>query len=129
MFYYYGSSVIFHNSANDNICSVEDMSADKIEPIIYNGVETIGGKYLIPKGIVTVIWSWTDDEGQLHTNKLDNVLYFPDSSVNILSENSLAESMKDDDVTWLLPKRKYYIYNWGFGEYENTIPHPENYLP
>ena len=52
------------------------MFADKIEPIIYNGVETIFGKYLIPKGIGTVIWSWNDYEGQLNTNKLNNILYF-----------------------------------------------------
>ena len=41
------------------------MFTDKIEPIIYNGVESIGGNDIIPKVIGTVIWSWTDDEGQL----------------------------------------------------------------
>ena len=46
----------------------------KIEPIIYNGVENMGGKDIIPKGIVTVSCYWTDDEWQLHTNKLNNVL-------------------------------------------------------
>ena len=75
------------------------MFTDKIEPIISNGVSTIGGNYLIPKYNDTVSWSWTDDEGQLHTNKLNNVLYFPDLSVKIISETSLAESMKDDDGT------------------------------
>ena len=50
------------------------MSTDKIGPIISNGVVTIGRKDLIPKGIITVRWSWTDDEGQLQTNKLNNVL-------------------------------------------------------
>ena len=49
------------------------MFTDKIDPIIYNGVANIGGKYLIPKGIDTVIWSWTDYEGKLHTNILNNV--------------------------------------------------------
>ena len=61
----------------------------------------IGVKYIIRKGIGTVIWSWTNDEGQLHTKKLNNVLYFLYSPVNILSATSLAESMKDDDGTWL----------------------------
>ena len=55
----YGSSVIVDNSANDNICSEEYMFTDKIDPIIYNGVSTIGGKYLITKKIFTVIWYWT----------------------------------------------------------------------
>ena len=82
----YGSSLIVDNSENDNICSEEYMFTEKIDPIIYNGVATIGVKYLITKWTVTVIWSWTDDEGQLQTKKLNTVLYFPDSSVNVLSE-------------------------------------------
>ena len=45
-----------------------------IEPIIYNGVATIGGKGLVPKVIDAVIWYWNDNAGQLHTNKLNNVL-------------------------------------------------------
>ena len=38
------------------------MFTDKIELIISNGVSTIVGKYLIPKCIGTVNWSWTDDD-------------------------------------------------------------------
>ena len=76
----------------------------KIEPIISNGVATIGGNYIIPKGIGTVRLSWTDDEGQLHTNKLNNVLYFPDSPVNILSATALAEFIKDDEEKWIKKK-------------------------
>ena len=91
------------------------MLTDKIEPIISNGVATIGGKYLITKGIGTIIWSWTDDERQLHTNKLNNVLYFVDSPDNILSATALAKTIKDYEVTWLLTKRNCYILTWGFG--------------
>ena len=82
----YGSSVIFDNSVNYNIYSEEDKFTEKIEPIIYNGVANICVKYLITKWIVTVIWSWNDDEGQPHTNKLNTVLYFPDALVNVPSE-------------------------------------------
>ena len=64
------------------------MFTDKIEPIIYNGVSTIGVKDVIPKVIDTVRWYWSDDEGQLHTNKLNDLIYFPDSPVNILSATS-----------------------------------------
>ena len=73
-------------------------------------METIGGKYLIPKWIGTVSWSWTDDEEQLHTEKFNNVLYFTDSLVKILSETAMAESMKYDEGTWVLTKMKYYIF-------------------
>ena len=100
------------------------MFTEKIELIISNGVATMGEKYLIPKGNVTVRCFWNDDEGQLHTNKFNNLIYFSDSSVNIISETALAESMKYDDGTWVLTKRKYYVYTWGFGEYKKTISHP-----
>ena len=50
-----GSSVIVDNSDNDQICSEADMFTEKIESIISNRWLTIGGKYLIPKGIGTVI--------------------------------------------------------------------------
>ena len=40
-----------------HLCSEEGIFTDNIEPIISNEVETIGGKYLIPKVIGTVIWS------------------------------------------------------------------------
>ena len=55
------------------------MLNEKIEPIISNGVETIGGKDLITKGIETVRWYWTNDWGKLHTKKLNNVFYFTES--------------------------------------------------
>ena len=51
----YGSSVIVDNYANDNIFSEEDMFTDKIDPIISNGVSTIGRDDIIPKFICTVI--------------------------------------------------------------------------
>ena len=61
------------------------MFTDKIELINSNGVANISGEHLILKGIVIVSWSWTDDEGQLHIKKFNNVTYFSDSSFNILN--------------------------------------------
>ena len=92
-------------------------------------METTVGKYIIPKGIGTVRWSWTDDEGQLHTNKLNYVLYFPDTPVNIPSKTALSESMKDDEGTWVILKRKYYIFTWDIWKYKKTIFYSENRLP
>ena len=54
------------------------MFNDITEKIINNGVSTIRIKYIIPKGIITISWSWTDDEEQLYTKKLNNVIYFTD---------------------------------------------------
>ena len=84
-----GSSVIVDNSENDHILSEEYMFNEKIDAIISNGVETIGGNDLIPKGIGKVIWYWTDGAGKLHTKKLNNVINFTESPVNILSATEL----------------------------------------
>ena len=37
--------------------------------------------------------------------------------------------MKYDEGTWVLTKRKYSIFTWGFGNYKNTIAHSEKCLP
>ena len=50
------------------------MFTDKIEPIVSNVVATIGGNYLIPTLIGAVRYSWTDDEGKIHTKIFNNVL-------------------------------------------------------
>ena len=100
----------------------------KIVPIISNVVETISGKDIIPKSIGTDRWSWTDDEGQLFTKKLINVIYFSYSPVSIISETWLDGSIKDYEVTWVPTKNKYYIFTWDFGTYKTKIAHSENCL-
>ena len=90
----------------------------KIDSIIYNGVANIGRKGIITKGVRTVRWSHNEDEWQLYTNKLNNVLKFPDPLVRIPSAIILHESIKDDEGTWVLTKTKYYILTWDFGKYQ-----------
>ena len=46
-----GSTFIADNSSNAQILSEEDMFIDEIDLIISNVLASIGGKYLIPKGI------------------------------------------------------------------------------
>ena len=70
----------------------------KIDLIISNVVVTIGRNYPIPKGIVTVNWSWTDYEVEIHINKMNNLPYFPYSPFNIPSATALAKSMNYDEV-------------------------------
>ena len=68
-----GYIVIIDDYANSHLCSEKDTFTNKIYTIITNGMETICGNDLIPKGIGTVSWSSTDNKGQLHTKKLNNV--------------------------------------------------------
>ena len=82
---------------------------------------TIGRKYIISKGIGTVIWSWTDYEEQLHTNKSNNIIYFTESPSNILNATELSESMKDYEVTWVLTNRKYSIFTQDFGSEKRQL--------
>ena len=103
------------------MCSEEDIFTDKIETIIYNGGANTVRKYLIPKGIGTVIWYWTDDNGELHTNTLNNLIYFTDSPFKRLSATALAKSMKDYEVTWVLTKSKYYTLIRYCGNYRKKI--------
>ena len=105
------------------------MSTDNIEPIISNGVATIGGMYHIPKVIVIVIWSWDYYEGKLHTNRFNNITYFPDPPVNIIRATAMSEFIKDNEVTWVLTKIKCSIFTWYFWKYKKTIDHSENCLP
>ena len=42
----------------------------KFDTIVTNGVETIGGKYIHPKGIGKIFWSCMDYEGKMQTNYL-----------------------------------------------------------
>ena len=94
-----------------------------IDTVISNGVETIGAKDIIIKCIFTVSWTWTDDKGQLHTNKGNNVLYFLEYPLDILSATTLSESINENEVTWVLTKIKYYFFTWDLGKYKNKIAH------
>ena len=88
-------------------------------------METICGLDIITKGIGAVSWSWTDGKVHLHRNKLNNLLYFPESPFNIISEIELDESMNDGEVTWVLTKRGYSIFTLDFGKYNKTIYYSE----
>ena len=98
-----------------HIFSEECTFTNNIDSIIYNGEATIGGKYMIPKYIGTVWWYWTDDEGQLHTNRLNNVPYFIDPPVNILS-SCTGWIHCGWWKKWLLINIKYHIFTWDFGK-------------
>ena len=91
------------------------MFTEKIDPIISNEVATIHGKDYIRNGFGTVSLYWNDDEGQLQTKKLNNLLYFTDSPCNIQSTTALSESKKDNEGTWVLTKREISICALDFG--------------
>ena len=63
------------------------------------GVMTIGGSDHIPSAIGDVQIRLKDDQGQLFEHTLKDVLYFPNSPVNILSITCLARELNDKQGT------------------------------
>ena len=77
----------------------------------------------------TVKWTWKDDTGKSHTFKIQEVLYFPQLPVNILSVTRLADQFDDDEGTGINTKRSKSRFYWGNNKFECTINHPSSQLP
>ena len=52
-------------------------------------VSTAGGEKA-PIGYCDVLWKWSNDKGRIHEHILKDVLYFPESPVNILGVTQWA---------------------------------------
>ena len=89
-------------------------------------VATIGGAQNSVEGMGTTLWRWKDDSGQHHTIDVENVLYFPQSPVNILSITSLADQFNDDDGTGINTKRRKSHFYWNHNKHQRTITHPQS---
>eukprot|EP00984_Skeletonema_dohrnii_P013467 scaffold5583_cov166-Skeletonema_dohrnii-CCMP3373.AAC.1 len=122
-------TVICDNSANVHICNDESMFVGPIRRTDKHYVATIGGKQNNASGMGTVRWTWKDDAGKKHTIDLENVLYFPQSPVNILSVTSLADQQEDDQGTGIDTKRYNSRFYWNHGKFSQTINHGPSRLP
>ena len=58
-------------------------------------VATIEGKLNQLSGIGTVKWTWKYDGGAVHTELLENMLYFPKSLIKIMSVTELDKQFND----------------------------------
>ncbi len=91
-------------------------------------VATIAGQVNMPLGVSTVKWSWTDDNGDLHTHLIENVYYFPASPINILGVIAFACQLANEESTGVDTKWKTSTFYWK-GGYKRTIQHPISQLP
>jgi hypothetical protein len=124
-------TVVVDNAANCHICNDKRMFIGKINEFSVESsysVDTVGGGSK-PKGIGTVLWMITDDAGKRHEERIDEVLYFPDSPVNILGVTKLAKQRGDDEGIHVLTKANYSVFTWNNGRSSKTISHPTNSLP
>ena len=90
-------SVVCDNSVNVHVCNQQSMYVGKLRVSDSHKVATIRGKGHSSEGIGTVEWSQTDDCGHKHEYLVENVLYFPQSSVNILSVIEIAKQLNDKE--------------------------------
>ena len=68
--------VVCDNSANTHICNNRSMFTDFKET--NKGImATIGGKLNRPSGISTIKWKWKNDNGVMHEELIEQVIYFP----------------------------------------------------
>ena len=87
--------VVCDNSENNHICNNRSMFYDFKEP--NKGiVAKIGGNLNWPAGIGTVKWKRKDDNGVMHKELLEQVLYFPQSTITIMSVTEFARQLNDE---------------------------------
>jgi hypothetical protein len=120
--------VVCDNSANTHICNNKAMFVT-FEETTKGMVATIGGKLNRPGGIGTVEWTWKDDTGESHTERLDNVLFFPQSPINIMSVTEFAKQLDDEEGTGIDTKMKYSRFYWKQNKYSRKIYHSASNLP
>jgi hypothetical protein len=125
-------TVILDNSANTSVFNKKEHFVDKkIHKLVPSeeGVITIGGSNHHPEGYGDVSISLKDDDGNLCELRLSNVLYFPDSPVNIVSITCLAASLGDPEGTWVQTRWRYSVFQWDHGKHKKTVLHPSSNLP
>ena len=118
------STIICDNSANVHICNDKNMFIILPLQTDHHYVAKIGGAKNSTAGMGTTRWRWKDDGGKQHTIDVDNVLYLPQSPVNILSITSLSDQFNDDDGTGIDTKRSKSHFYWNRIKHQRTITHP-----
>ena len=121
--------VSYDNSANMHICNNKKMFTHYCNLTDVQNVATIGGKNSKPTGIGTIKWSWWDDNGTTHQYELQDVYYFPQSPVNILSVTEFAKFLKDEHGTEIDTKALYSRLHWDRNKFSNWFNHSDSNLP
>lgn len=93
------------------------------------GVVTIGSSESRPLGRGCITLQIKDNDGIQQDIHLENVLYFPDSPVNVFGITSYANQINDSDGTWIKTQRSRSHFVWNFGKHELEFEHPQCRLP
>ena len=125
------TTIVLDNSATCHICNDKDMFIGNITPIPKDsqlGVETAGGTAK-PVGFGSIRISFRDNDGNMHVEMIEDVLYFPSSPVNILGITKFGEQRRDPEGTHILTKAKYSVFTWNNGKSTRDIHHQSSGLP
>ena len=122
---------VLDNSANSHIWNKEsDFVPGSIRALNeMSSVATIGGNNFYPTGIGDLNVKIKDDENKISAITLKNVLYFPNSPVNIISVVCLADHFDDDYGTSVLTTRNSSTFTWNKQKYTKSLGHSRNRLP
>ena len=121
--------MVCDNSANVHICNKRNMFVGEIRKCTNQGVATIGGKGHQPSGIGTVRWIWRDKYGKSHEYLVEDSLFPPQYSINIISVTCFARQLNDLTGTGIDTKKLKYCFYWDSRKYSLTIHHPPFNLP
>ena len=127
IFYTNASLVVCDNSANTHICNNRDMFVT-FNKTTAGLVATIGGKLNQPAGIGKMEWTWKDNGGSVHTEQLENTLYFPKSPINIMRVTELAKQFNDEEGTGIDTKVNHSLFYWKNNPFSRKIHHSSSNL-
>ena len=123
------TTVVYDNSANVHICKDTRHYVGKIALVSTQKIATIGGRGHAPAGVGTVCWILSDDSVAKHRYLVENVLYFLQSLINILSVTEFARQFNDNEGTGVDTQQissKFYLDNY---KYSHTICQSQSDLP
>ena len=124
---------VIDNCANTHVWTrEEDFVPSSLEYFVDNNpyrIITIGDHKEVPKACGTVPVTWKDSGGQIHSKVLEDCFLMPTSPVNIVSISCLAETLGDEEGTWIKTKWKSSTFTWEFGKYSMEIFHPLGQIP
>ena len=121
---------VLDNSANSHIWNKQsDFVPGSIRALNeMSSVATIGGNNFYPTGIGDLYVKIEDDENKISAIILKNVLYFPNSPVNIISAVCLADYFDDDYGISVLTTRNSSTFTCNKEKYTKSLGHSRNRL-
>ena len=88
------------------------MFVGEIRKVSNQQVATIGGKGHQTSDIDKFKWIWRDDSGKFHDYLVEDVLCFPQYSINILSVTCFAQQLNDLTGTDIYTEKLQYLFYW-----------------